>query len=335
MSNRKVRWAIVGLGDIVRKRVGSAILAQPDSTLHACVTRNPAARQEDLRHLAPTKVFVDFDQMLADPQVDAVYLATPTFLHAPHATAAMEAGKHVLVEKPMAMNAQEASLMCEASQRTGRKLAVAYYRRFWASFERIKRLLDENRLGQVVLVRVALHSWYRPDPDQPGAWRVNPGLSGGGVISDVGCHRLDLLAWWFGLPKRLVASVQSQEQPDAADEAIAALMVFNNGAHCTAAFHWNSKTWTDEIHVVGTEARATIQPVDGDEVLLSVGRDTERISTPRPQNLHYPLVDDFARAIIEDRPPRFTSADGRQATQMIDAIFRAARTAAWVEGCEA
>src|SRR5690606_18265350 len=128
---------------------------QPQSFLQACVTRDPVGRADVLRALGPTKVYADFEEMLADQDVDAVYLATPVFLHAPQAIAALRAGKHVLVEKPMALNAEEAAAMNAAAQQADRRLAVAYYRRFWPTFQRVHDMLAQRALGQVVLVRVA------------------------------------------------------------------------------------------------------------------------------------------------------------------------------------
>ncbi|NOX55325.1 MAG: Gfo/Idh/MocA family oxidoreductase [Planctomycetes bacterium] len=331
MTEGKVRWAIVGIGAIVRKRVGPAILKQPDSTLYACVTTHPETKQADIAALGPERVCRDIDSVLDDPRVDAVYVATPVHLHAPQAIAALRAGKDVVVEKPMALNAAEAAELCRVAKKTGQRLAVAYYRRFWPRFQRVKDMLNQGDFGQVVLVRMALHSWYRPDPNAPGAWRVQPELSGGGVLSDVGSHRLDLLAWWLGLPRRVTAQVATLAHDYPAEDSAAILMTLANGAQFTGSFHWNSKTWTDEIHVVGTEAKISLHPCDGKEIVLTVGRETERIATANPENAHYPLIDDFARAIVEDRSPRFTGIDGAKATQIIDAVYESSRRKGWVE----
>ena len=326
-----VNWAIVGLGDIVRKRVASAILQQPDSSLYACVTRDPQARRADLDAWSPQEVYRHLDRMLADPNVDAVYLATPVHLHAPQAIAGLKAGKDVLVEKPMALDVREAERMCRVAEDTGRRLAVAYYRRFWPRFELIKGMLDQGDFGQVVLVRMALSSWYRPDPNAPGGWRTKPELSGGGVLADVGCHRLDLLAWWFDLPRRLVADVRTVTHDYEVEDSASVLMELAGGAQFTGSFHWNSRAHTDEIRVVGTDREASLHGGESPEVLITRGRDVQRRHLPRPDNAHLPLIHDFARAVIEDRPPRFTGPDGIQATQIMEAIYGSSRRKAWVE----
>jgi predicted dehydrogenase len=328
MHHGKVKWAIVGLGDIVRKRAGAAIQNQPDSTLHACVTRHPDERRAEIESLRPERVLSDFEQMLADPEVDAVYLATPVHLHAPHAIAALEAGKDVLVEKPMALNRAEAAEMCRIAERTGRRLAAAYYRRFSPRFQLVKDMLERAEFGQVVLVRIAMHSWYA---GQPGGWRENPESSGGGVLSDVGVHKFDLLTWWFGMPRRLVARVSTLAQDYAVEDSAVLLLTLPDGAQCTASFHWSSKTWTDEIHVVGTEAKVTLDPCDGSEAVITVGRDVERREVANPENRHYPLIDDFARSIVEDRPPRFTGPDSLKATRILDAAYESSKGQAWLD----
>ncbi|HID74992.1 MAG TPA: Gfo/Idh/MocA family oxidoreductase [Planctomycetaceae bacterium] len=335
MGDGKVRWAVVGVGDIVRKRVAPAILRQPDSTLYACVTHHAEEKRAEITALAPRKVYSDLDATLDDPHVDAVYVATPVFLHAPQTIAALRAGKDVVVEKPMALDAAEAAEMCRAAEQTGRRLAVAYYRRFWSRFRWVKQMLDRGDLGQVVLVRLVLHSWYCPDPDAPGAWRLRAELSGGGVVSDVGSHRLDLLAWWFGLPRELTAHVATLTHSYPVEDSATVLMALTHGAQVTGSFHWNSKTWTDEIHIAGTEAKVTLHPCDGEDVVVTVGRKTERRKMPKPENGHFPLIDDFARAIVEDRSPQFTGPDGLKATRIIDAIYQSSRQRCWLPVCPA
>ncbi len=329
MTKGNVNWAIVGLGDIVRKRVGSAILQQPNSIVHACVTRNPDDKRGDLETLRPAKVFTDIREMLADEDVDAVYLATPVDLHAPQTIAALEAGKHVLVEKPMALNSSQTKQMCNAAQKSGRHLAVAYYRRFWDRFQQVKDMICRNEFGQVISVHMRLSDWYCPDLSDPEAWRVKPQQSGGGVLMDVGSHRLDLLGWWFGLPERIVAHVHTQTHDYEVDDSATTLGVLPQGVQFTAAFNWNSKIPEDEIVILGTEAQVILRPCDGPDIIISAAEGASHKLMPKPPNAHYPLIDDFARAIVEERSPRFSGADGMKATQIMEAIFTSSTSNTW------
>ncbi len=156
----------------------------------ARVEIDPEGKKEEIEALRPQHVYTRGEQMAADADIDAVYVATPVHLHAEHAIAALRAGKDVLVEKPMALDPANAQRMCRVAEETGRRLAVAYFRRFSPRFELAKQMITEGRFGQVTLVRIALHSWYG---GRPGGWREQPALSGGGVLSDVGVHKFDLL----------------------------------------------------------------------------------------------------------------------------------------------
>ena len=134
---------------------------------------------------------------------------------------------------------------------------------------------------------------------QAAAWRFIPRMSGGGVLLDVGSHRLDLLSWWFGLPRRLVARTETLTHDYPVEDSAAVLMILAGGAHFTGTFNWNSRVRGDEIQIIGTEAQMTLLPCDGPEVVIAAGSNVERRDMPKPSNLHYPLVDDFARAMRE------------------------------------
>jgi predicted dehydrogenase len=330
MNDREIKWAIVGLGDIVRKRVGPALLSQPQSRLRACVTRDASRRADDLASLCPERVYADFDEMLNDTAVDAVYVSTPVYLHAPQAIAALKAQKHVIVEKPMSLSVREAKDMVKAAEDANRNFAVAYYRRFWPSFQRVYELIRSGKLGEIVHVRVVLHSWYMPVEHGEKSWRVRPEESGGGVLFDVGSHRLDLLAWWFGLPRRVIADVRTQTHDYEGEDSATALLMLENEVPCTVSFHWNSKTWADELHIVGTDGNIAFRVLDGDELTITLGRESKIETHPRPSNAHLPMIDDFACSVIEGRSPAFNGIDGMSATQIMEWMVQSSAATAWI-----
>src|SRR5580700_7397544 len=160
-------WLVIGIGDIARKRVIPAILAEPRSTLYGAVTRDPkkAAAYPGIR------AFAALDSALLDSAIDAVYVASPVALHAPHTIACLRAGKHVLCEKPVAMNYSEAKAMVAAARETRRLFGVAYYRRLYPKLIRAKQLIEQGAIGQPVLGQANCHGWL----DIPGRdWLVDP-----------------------------------------------------------------------------------------------------------------------------------------------------------------
>src|SRR6202167_6396508 len=143
---------VIGIGDISIRRVIPAIQAEPRSRLYGLVTRDPAKT-------APynTRTWTTLDEALSDPEVHAVYVATPVFLHAPQTIQSLRAGKHVLCEKPMAMSEAEARLMVQTAEETGRTFGVAYYRRAYPKVKRAKQLLEAGAIGRPVLAELTSH----------------------------------------------------------------------------------------------------------------------------------------------------------------------------------
>jgi predicted dehydrogenase len=193
-----VNWLVIGVGDITTKRVIPAIQAQPRSRLSGIVTRDPAKAQR-----YGTRAWTSLSDALAAGGIDAVYVGSPVFLHAAQTIEALRAGKHVLCEKPMAMNYAEAHSMQTVAEESGRTLGIVYYRRNYAKVLRAKELLSKGVIGKPVLAELTSHSWV--DGSEPGKWRVDPAQAGGGPLFDIASHRIDLLNFWFGTPLRASA----------------------------------------------------------------------------------------------------------------------------------
>src|SRR5882762_8245500 len=150
-----LNWIVIGIGDISIRRVIPGIQSETRSRLYGLVTR-------DLVKAAPfnTRAWTTLDEALSDPAVQAVYVATPVFLHAPQTIQSLRAGKHVLCEKPMAMNEAEARSMVQIAEESGRTLGVAYYRRTYPKVHRAKQLLEAGVIGKPVLAELTSHSWF-------------------------------------------------------------------------------------------------------------------------------------------------------------------------------
>ena len=190
-----LNWLVIGIGDITRKRVLPAILAEPRSRLYALLTRDPRKAEAYPGALA----FTDLGEALRDPAIDAVYVASPVALHAEQTIASLRAGKHVLCEKPVAMNYAQAEAMAAAARESGRLCGIAYYRRLYPKLMRAKELIAEGAIGQPVLVEANYHGWLE-SPER--GWLKDPALAGGGPLYDVGSHRIDACNFLFGKPQR-------------------------------------------------------------------------------------------------------------------------------------
>jgi 1,5-anhydro-D-fructose reductase (1,5-anhydro-D-mannitol-forming) len=292
-----LNWIVIGIGDISIRRVIPAIQAEPRSRLYGLVTRDPAKA-------APydTWAWVTLDEAIADPEVHAVYVATPVFLHAPQTIQSLRAGKHVLCEKPMAMNEAEARSMVKTAEETGRTLGVAYYRRMYPKVQRAKELLDAGAIGQPVVAELTCHGWF--DGKKPGEnesdrnWLIDPALAGGGPLFDVASHRIDVLNFLFGRPGRVTGQLSNAVHHYAVEDNATVLIEYPGGLRGIVDVRWHSKVSRDECRIRGTEGEMNLSPLNGPELIYPGGRE----NLPPHANLHYPMVENFVDAVLGKAP---------------------------------
>ncbi len=332
-----IRWLLVGAGDIAKKRVAPALAGIPGSQLVAvCDPRIDAADQlADAYNVAYACRYRDLDTALAQAPVDAVYLATPVWRHADGALRALAAGKHVLIEKPLALSAPEAARVVAAAQASGTYAACAYFRRFSPRYRHLREMLERGEFARLLALHLTYQSWFSPAPDDPKYWRVVRERSGGGPLSDMGTHMFDVLIGLFGLPARVFARCANLTGAWDVEDSAAITMTLPDGALVTASFHWNSQTWRHEFDVVGTAARVTWLPYDSGPVIMTVGRETTELDLPHPDNVHRPLIEDFVTALRDGRPPAYPLAESAKANVLLDAIYQSAREGREVEPADA
>jgi predicted dehydrogenase len=288
---RTVNWVVAGVGDIARKRVLPAIVAEPRSVLYGLVTREKAKAQA----YPGAKVWSTVEEALRDSSVDAVYIALPVAMHAEAAIAALRAGKHVLCEKPMAMSCAQAGQMVDEAQASGRMLGVAYYRRLYPKLIRAKQLIAAGAIGQPLLAEANCHS---EPPAAERGWLFDPALAGGGPLYDIASHRIDAMNFLFGEPVRACGMLSNAVHRMDVEDSATVVMKFQGGIHGVVDVRWNSRVERDQFRVIGTEGELGLDPLNGAE--LRVGGQVEML--PPHENLHYPLVSNFVDAIISGSP---------------------------------
>ena len=226
-----LRWGLIGSGDIVRKRIAPALRDLDASELVGVCRGRADLAEAFAKEFGARKWYPDVATLLADPQIDAVYIATPVDLHAEHTIAAAKAGKHVLCEKPMAMNVKECDAMIDACRANGVALGIAYYRHMYPAIAGIKRIIASGEIGTVAITQINAFEYFDPAPDHPRHWFTVKKRAGGGPMFDFGCHRLEILVDVFG-PVRDVTSMVGNAAPfdrDVEDTAIAVLSFERGG----------------------------------------------------------------------------------------------------------
>jgi 1,5-anhydro-D-fructose reductase (1,5-anhydro-D-mannitol-forming) len=295
-----LNWIVIGIGDIATRRVIPAIQAEPRSHLYGLVTRDPAkAAPYDAR------VFATLDEALAEPEIDAVYVGTPVFLHAPQTTRSLRSGKHVLCEKPMAMNEAEARTMVQAAEQSSKTFGVAYYRRCYPKIQRAKQLIEAGAIGKPVIAELTNHSWF--DGSGGRSWLVDPAKAGGGPLFDIASHRIDVLNFLFGQPLRATGQTSNIVHDYAVEDNATVMIEYALGVRGIVDVRWHSKISRDECRIRGTEGEIELSPLNGPDLVITDARGSiTRENLPPHANLHYPMIENFVDA-VEGKGPLLSS----------------------------
>ena len=340
----KVRVGVIGLGmgqlhaERYRDCPGAELVALCDSNearLHDVASRNYAWRTYTLA-----------DEVLADPDVQAVSIAVPNSLHYPMTMQALAAGKHVMCEKPLAMNAQQAEEMVAESRRRNLRLMVHFNNRFTATAQAVKRAIDAGAVGDIYFSRAVWHR-KRGIPNL-GSWFTQKSLSGGGALIDLGVHRLDLALYFMGYPRPVSVSGatynhlgkelgERQAKPFDVEDLATGYIRFENGATLVLEASWasNSEKKEDQlVQVFGTKGGALIRNWDEEyqfEARLFHGAGDEvTVEHPCLWDHDETAQAHFCRALQEGFEPSASGEQGVVVMRLLDALYESARTGAEV-----
>jgi predicted dehydrogenase len=314
-----VRWGIVGCGNVTEVKSGPGFANATGSSL-AMVMRRDGRLAEDYakRHGVP-RWTTDADALIADPAVDAVYVATPVGSHLTYALKACAAGKPCYVEKPMARNATEAEAMVAAFRKADVPLFVAYYRRALPRFLRVKDLISEGAIGVLTGVAYRCASPARTTDDLP--WRLDAEQSGGGLFLDIGCHTLDILDFIAGP----LHSAQGRAANVASDHAVedCVAMTFRLGAGGLGTASWNFACAQSEETIVlsGTEGRITVSTFGQELVKLERGKDTRLFDLANPVHVQQPLIETIVNQLLGKGACPSTGETALRTTRVMDAVL--------------
>lgn len=313
-------WGVVGIGGFLTGTIAPAMAAEANCRLVAATSRELGRAAEFVSQFDAATAYDDYAAMLGDPDVQAVYIATPNALHSGQVIAAARAGKHVLCDKPLATNAASAEAAVRACVEAGVKLGVNFHNRFLPWVQDVTKLVTSGRLGQIQVVEVEVGSGPRDYTN----WRADPALAGLGSVHNVGIHALDFLRVILGAePVEVTAMFDRSPDGHSVEMLALTLIRFDNGTlvYCNA----NEKLARPRngIAIHGTEGRVigtgfTRSRSDGE---LTVSTDDGETTThyPAPE-AHRLALAGFIRAVLEGRQPSPSGLDGLRSAQLCEAM---------------
>jgi 1,5-anhydro-D-fructose reductase (1,5-anhydro-D-mannitol-forming) len=284
-----VRWGIIGCGDVTEVKSGPGFQKADGSSLVAVMRRDRAKAEDYARRHGVPRVHATAEALIADPEVDAVYIATPPESHEPLALLVAAAGKPCLVEKPMARNHGECRTMIDAFRTAGVPLWVAYYRRALPRFLQVRDLLSAQALGRLTSVHVQVTDRLATGADAMN-WRFDPALAGAGLFLDLASHCLDLLDLLVGPIAETHGFALNTGGAYAAEDVTCAAYRFATPVAGTGIWNFHADAKTDAITFAGSEG-TLVTPVftDGD-VVLSRGDGVKTFPIRNPPHVHQPLI---------------------------------------------
>ena len=318
---KKLAWGLIGCGDIARKRVAPALRDSADCDFVAVSRERVELAESFAREFGARKWYSAWQKLLLDQEIDAVYIATPVNLHAAQTIAAAEAGKHVLCEKPMAMNVDECDRMIDACRANKVKLGVAYYRHFYPVIERVKEIIQSGEIGEPVLAQINAFESFNPPTDHPRYWLLQKDRSGGGPMFDFGCHRIEVLTNILGPiseVRALTANVLFERE---VEDTATALFQFERGTCAVLSVTHAAREPQDTFHLFGS--LGSIHVPAWNEGTMQVTSDAgERVEAHSPDaNLHAPLIRDFVEAVMNEGEPAVTGEIGLAVAKIEEEIY--------------
>ena len=294
-----IKWGFIGCGDVTERKSGPAFNMIEGSMVQAVMSRDIKKAKSYAQRHNIAKWYDDAQELVDDPDVNAIYIATPPSSHATFAIMAMKAGKPVYIEKPMAANYEDCTRINRIAQETGVPCFVAYYRRYLPYFLKVKELIHSGQIGEVINIQIR----FAQPPSEMDynktnlPWRLLPGIAGGGYFYDLAPHQLDILQDMFGCILEAEGYCSNRGGLYEVEDTVSACFKFESGlpgsgSWCFVA-HESAKE--DRIEIIGDKGMICFSVFTFDPIALHTERGREEIAIENPPYVQLPLI----KAVVE------------------------------------
>ncbi|WP_109127299.1 Gfo/Idh/MocA family oxidoreductase [Dyella sp. C11] len=326
MTKAAVRWGIIGCGNVTEVKSGPGFSKTPHSALVAVMRRDgEKARDYAERHGVP-RWYDDAAKLIADPDVNAVYVATPPSTHKEYALMSIAAGKPVYVEKPMAMDHAECEAIIHAGRQANVPVFVAYYRRSLPRFQKVRELIfGQLAIGKPRIVNTVLYEPHHPRYHDASnlPWHVVPEISGGGVFMDIGCHTLDILDWLFGPITEVKGQASNQLGAYGVEDGVAMSFSFGNGMLGTGLWNFDSFKRHDQIEVIGDKGRIAFATFGDGPIHVENVDGTHEYRVANPLHIQQPLIETIVAELTGQKGAAPSTAEsGARTSWVMDQVLR-------------
>lgn len=319
-------WGIVGCGRMTDRRVAPAFRDCPTARLVAFQSRDAAKAHAYCEKHDAARAYADMSAFLADDEIDIVYVATPPSFHVEHVMQCLDAGKHVLVDKPIATNSADAMRLVEAAESRNLSLAVLHQQRFHPAVQSLLRHVSDGTLGTLHTLRIQIAMWLRLD----GNWRYNAAVAGGGAAMDLAPHALDIMLLLFGMPTRVTATIARHCLDADVEDFCAATLTFPSGPVGLLDLSYSAHAYGGRIEAYGDRGTfvsdGCMQQAPEFTTTLRIGAESAAPQSHRYDGACFrDAIEDVSAAVREHRPPIVTGRHAADVLRLIDGIYASAR----------
>lgn len=317
---KHIRWGIIGCGNVTELKSGPAFQQIEGSSIVAIMRRDAEKAADYAKRHGIAKWYSDADKLIQDPDVNTIYIATPPGTHAFYTLKALEAGKPVYVEKPMSLNYTEAKQITDASEKYKIPVFVAYYRRALSGFLKIKELLENKSIGEVLEIDLKLKLSARTEDYNAGdlPWRVLPEKSGGGYFFDLVSHQLDWLDYVFGKAELVSSTVENRGGLYEAEDFVQAKLLYQNKINFTGTWDFcvPKDEEIDHIEIRGSKGKISFSTFDFESILLETKKGKEQFAFEKPDHVQKQLIQQVVKE-LQGQGESVSTAETALATNQI------------------
>lgn len=320
---KKINWGIIGCGDVTEVKSGPAFNKVKNSSLIAVMRRDTGKAADYARRHNVPKWYGDADKLINDPDVNAIYVATPPSSHEEYTIAAVNAGKPVYVEKPMSVDASSAARMANYAGEKNIKLVVAHYRRGHQLFNKVKQLVTEKAIGEVRFVRSDIYkkSVTKEEMNNPGrVWRVDKNVAGGGLFNDLSPHQLDLMYYFFGEIDKASGFAVNQTKQYEAEDMVSGNILFKSGVLFSGIWSFNvaPEVEKDSCEIFGDKGKIEFSFFDHKPIKLSIDGKTETLTFDPLTHVQQPMIENVVKYFLDEGPNPCSGQEGVEMMKLID-----------------
>ncbi len=323
MQEKTIRWGVIGAGNVFEFKSGPAFYKTPNSELAAVMRTNAGKAEETAKRHGARRWYTDALALVHDAEVNAVYIASPHYLHPDHVALGARAGKIVLCEKPVGLSAAQAQHCVDICREQGVPLTVAYYRRFWEVSQAILKFLRDGAIGPVVAARAQVTDFFAGDPER--AWLLARDKIGGDALANVGSHWVDLFRYWLGEVEDVMGYCSNKYSGFETEDTSLTDMRMASGALVSLLVTRQSPISTNQVDIFGAEGRLFSSSLaDGDLVLHRRGREPEVMRMPRRGVMHSDLLAQLVPRLLRGEPSPLPGEEAVAVWRIMEAAYRSA-----------